>query len=52
MRTCTIKVVTFLLQALLTRGVNIEAQSKDQATVLMIASQQGHLGVVEVCSLF
>lgn len=41
-----------ILQSLLNRGANIEAQLDSGHTALVFASQQGHLPVVEVNYLF
>lgn len=42
--------MAFALQALLLHGANIEAQDDRKWTSLMLASQEGHLDVIEVSS--
>lgn len=40
----------FVLQVLLAHGANIEAKSSDGFTPLIIASHDGHFGVLKVSS--
>lgn len=48
MLTTVKKLIVLVLQALMSRGANINARNVKWATSLMLASEHGHLPVVEV----